>query len=437
MRRTIEELVVPVRVDVDSRPDIAERYGLGGWPSVLVLTPNGHVLTGGQHLEAGPLVDVLRRIAERLTRAALDPDAAALPGAVRPKEMADVDTDALLVRFLDAAESELRDAFGRGRRWIGHAPALGFLLSLWERRQLGRAADLAARWLDLTLAAGLQDGEGAVLRPAADLRAHGPEPVALLEQNAAFLEVLASAAVVLQRADFQTRAADLATFMRTRLGHPAGGFVHAWGRVRDITPDDERDGPPPGRVLDARRFVGTNALSVRAWIQAQSVLPATTVSEVVSRTLETVLTPAFSSGSGVVACLDEQESVRLLAPQLQAADGYLAVFDATGQPVYLDAAHEVLLAALRDFRDPESELLRDRVSSSTDETARLAEPMTSTVENTLAVRLLTRIGVSRTQPELLDHARALLERSRVILAEAPPDWAHHLAAWQELMTADS
>ena len=33
--------VVPIRVDADRRPDISERYNLGGWPTTAFLTPDG------------------------------------------------------------------------------------------------------------------------------------------------------------------------------------------------------------------------------------------------------------------------------------------------------------------------------------------------------------------------------------------------------------
>src|SRR5256885_11229820 len=38
---------IPIRVDTDRRPDINERYNLGGWPTTAFLTPEGDMITGG------------------------------------------------------------------------------------------------------------------------------------------------------------------------------------------------------------------------------------------------------------------------------------------------------------------------------------------------------------------------------------------------------
>ena len=62
VQQAIADTVVAVRVDADRRPDIADRYGLGQWPSVLVLTPEGLVVTGGCQLDD--------EFASRLRRAA-------------------------------------------------------------------------------------------------------------------------------------------------------------------------------------------------------------------------------------------------------------------------------------------------------------------------------------------------------------------------------
>src|SRR6188472_2119322 len=46
----VNERFVAVRVDADRRPDLNERYNLGGWPTTALLTPDGHVLSGATYL---------------------------------------------------------------------------------------------------------------------------------------------------------------------------------------------------------------------------------------------------------------------------------------------------------------------------------------------------------------------------------------------------
>ena len=46
LARYINEHFVPVRVDPDARPDIDARYNHGGWPTLVLLTPDGDVIRG-------------------------------------------------------------------------------------------------------------------------------------------------------------------------------------------------------------------------------------------------------------------------------------------------------------------------------------------------------------------------------------------------------
>src|ERR1044072_8298681 len=55
---------VPIRVDADRRPDICERYSLGGWPTTAFLTPDGGLLGGGTYVDHARLADVLERVAD-------------------------------------------------------------------------------------------------------------------------------------------------------------------------------------------------------------------------------------------------------------------------------------------------------------------------------------------------------------------------------------
>jgi uncharacterized protein len=54
---------VPVRVDNDVRPDINQRYNMGGWPTTAFLTASGDVLTGATYLPPDQMASALVRIA--------------------------------------------------------------------------------------------------------------------------------------------------------------------------------------------------------------------------------------------------------------------------------------------------------------------------------------------------------------------------------------
>ena len=58
--RAIARYTLPVWVDADQRPDLFERFGLGGIPSLSFLTPDGQWITGSTYLDPGDMTDLLR-----------------------------------------------------------------------------------------------------------------------------------------------------------------------------------------------------------------------------------------------------------------------------------------------------------------------------------------------------------------------------------------
>src|SRR3954466_6690988 len=59
----VRDRFIPVRVDTDRRPDINERYNLGGWPTTAFLTADGDVLTGGTFVTVDRMSGLLTRVA--------------------------------------------------------------------------------------------------------------------------------------------------------------------------------------------------------------------------------------------------------------------------------------------------------------------------------------------------------------------------------------
>ena len=58
--RAIARYTLPIWVDADQRPDLFERFGLGGVPSLSFLTPDGQWITGSTYLDPEDMIDLLR-----------------------------------------------------------------------------------------------------------------------------------------------------------------------------------------------------------------------------------------------------------------------------------------------------------------------------------------------------------------------------------------
>ena len=60
----IQQRYIPVWVDADRRPDVNERYNLGGWPTTAFLTPAGQLLGGETYVPPDRMAMLLRRVGD-------------------------------------------------------------------------------------------------------------------------------------------------------------------------------------------------------------------------------------------------------------------------------------------------------------------------------------------------------------------------------------
>ncbi|HYT75233.1 MAG TPA: DUF255 domain-containing protein, partial [Vicinamibacterales bacterium] len=63
----IRDRFIPIRVDTDRRPDINDRYNLGGWPTTAFLTADGRLMAGGTFVPADRMGGVLARVFDAFT----------------------------------------------------------------------------------------------------------------------------------------------------------------------------------------------------------------------------------------------------------------------------------------------------------------------------------------------------------------------------------
>ncbi|HET8713791.1 MAG TPA: DUF255 domain-containing protein, partial [Gemmatimonadales bacterium] len=167
----INTLFVPIRVDRDERPDVAQRYltavqrlaGIRGWPLTVFLTSDGSPFFGGTYFPADDpttgrgLKQLLPEIAKRYRdqRPFIVQQAAVLRQFMLASdgESRGVLRAALVEQGIDRVERELDAAVSAGMTGgsVMHVEAASLLLTEYARTRDTTALDVARRALDLML----------------------------------------------------------------------------------------------------------------------------------------------------------------------------------------------------------------------------------------------------------------------------------------------
>ena len=180
----VHDRFVPVRVDVDRRPRVRERYHAGGFPTTAFLAPDGTLVTSAGALDADAMRDVLDRVAA--THADRD-DAGAVPralaGATPPAGEVGPAIEAHIAGQLAAQWDDDHGGWGSEAK---------FPLPGTVRFALKRDPARAARALD-AVRDGLVARDGGVARFAAGPDWSEPAPERPLEVNAGVLRTFADA----------------------------------------------------------------------------------------------------------------------------------------------------------------------------------------------------------------------------------------------------
>ena len=325
----IDSLFVPVRVDRDERPDVAERYqaavlslvGLRGYPLTVFLTPDGAAFFGGTYFPGDDpvtgrgLKQLLPEIAKdfRERREFLSRHAAVVRqlalsrgqgahGVLRPQSLT-----AEIAAVRTAIDSSVR----AGRRLDGLATSQGVMLLLTEYTRTG---DSAAFAVARTALATLLDS-GAV----ADASLDQPPEIA----RAALARVLALAWVFTADTRFRDAGGDQLTRLLRGLTYHEGRALFA-----------DRDGYAIATAI-------ATADGLRDSLAERRAIAA----------LDTLLRRVYAPRTGVRHTASGANT-GLLQDQVQVADACIAAYAATGRRRYLDVARDLAAVLDREFADP-------------------------------------------------------------------------------------
>ena len=436
----LDDRFVPIRVDAEARPDVAERYGLGGWPTTAFLTPDGDILGGETYATGERMRDLLTRVSDAFAaqrdviaerRALGEPQPAATPG-----EGPDPELDGWLGDHLLGQFDEDQGGFGSGAKRV-HAAALELA---WRRARDGdRAfATVVEGTLHAMARGGLYDElDGGVFRYCARRDWTEPATEKLLEVNAQALRLflLADDDACLDRAIgvvgyVRRTLADLtpdhAGFFASQQGDPSYYHLRKAG--------DPRLGAPP--PVDRTVYADGTALMARAFAAASRTLRDSSLLEFAVDAMEHVVAGTYERGGGIAHRAGERSGVRgLLADQVRAGSALLDLHELTDREVYLDMAQELMLFALQHLWDASGGGFLDRVHTA-DDVGLLRERVRPFAANCEAARVLLRLANITTDPAFRDRAVATLAAQTPAARAHGVDAAPYALAVRDLLEAE-
>ncbi|MFB6092870.1 MAG: DUF255 domain-containing protein [Haloquadratum sp.] len=319
---------VPVRVDVDRRPRVRERYNMGGFPSTVFCTPSGEVISGATYL--GP--DGMRQVLDSVREVWRDRggDAGRIPRALSGDPTPAGEVDERIESHLAGQLDEKWDP-----QFAGWGDGAKFPLPQTIEFALKRAREQATETLGVIGQSLYDADDGGFYRYADGRDWSDPHREKVLDANAALVRAFANGYLYTGDEDLLDPAVGTREFLVDRLwnGSAFGGSVAPSEEANGGTEDGDT---AVGPRRDLTAYAGGNALAADALLTLAAYTDDETSADYAERVLDT-LARDLVADDGAVSHFD-------------ASAGSGANDDAGDPPVCLLADHARVVAAFARAR---------------------------------------------------------------------------------------
>jgi uncharacterized protein YyaL (SSP411 family) len=399
---------VPIRVDNDVRPDINQRYNMGGWPSTAFLTSGGDILTGATYLPPDQMADALSKISayyranqpEIATRVL---EARKRAGSAIARSAGSLDAG-LIDSVLQAVTSAYDPEYG-GFGGSPKFPQTDAILLLLEQAQLRSDPKLrvmAVHTLEQMAGGGTYDHvEGGFFRYSTTQDWSVPHFEKMLEDHAGLVGGLSLGGL--------GAVLDSATGYLDRVLRDPKTGLYAGSQDADehyYSMDAEERAQRPAPYVDRRIYTSWNAALAIAYLDAAVRLERPALREHAAKLLDHLFRDAYRRGDGMA----HAEGVGgQLADQVWSMWAALRGHQAGLGDRWLPAALDLAAHIDHEYGDPNLGGFFDHAR--TDSLGRLAEPIKPLVENSIAAMALVELEILTGDPATpyLERARRALE----------------------------
>ncbi|HIH15797.1 MAG TPA: thioredoxin domain-containing protein [Candidatus Diapherotrites archaeon] len=394
--QVINEQFVPVKVWLDQRPDIGERYNLGGYPTTALLTPDGKMVGGGTYIPPRQLAPYLASVneewknnrAELLARAATRVEEP-IPFRELPGQL-EKSAPEQIANLLKADFDEAHGGFGDQPKFPV-PETIQFCLLHYHVAKDRQALAMAEKTLQ-GITGIFDETAGGFYRYSMNREWSVPHFEKLLELNAELLHCYLDAHLVTQRPDFKAIAERTVAYVDKTLSDPQGFFYgsqDADEAYYHAAPDDRARHKAP--FVDRTLYVDANAAMASSYLKAGVLLDRKELVDRGLRCLDFLLAHCFDLKKGACHYVDSlrPQKYGLLMDNAALANALIEGYEYSGNPLYLYKAREALEFLVQNFWNAKRNAFTDALPEKK-AIGFLNESLAPIKENLLAATALTR-----------------------------------------------
>jgi hypothetical protein len=393
---------VPVRVDRERRPDVDERYNLGGWPTTAFLTPGARIIGGTTYVEKKQMAQLLVQLKAgwEANRSKIDEEidrrdakiAEALDRELPGLEAVTMEVFRKTLRGIIATFDAAHGGFGQAPKFPFPA-SLRILLQAFQETEGPDIRQVLVRSLDAVGDKGLFDAEaGGFFHYSTNDLWTLPRFEKLAEDNARLIELYLDAGVVMGSDKYLGKAARSLAWARETLLDPDRGVF----RASQAADDDYYAAAPQKRAalsappVDPTITTPGTAAMASAFLRASEVYGDPVWAQIALRGLDWALANLLRDGA-VAHWHDGAPHHYVLARDpIALAAALLDAHDHAGDAKHLAAARSLMDGLLPRFWSEEEKGILDRALDAPGE-GELAKPRRNIQENAQAASNFARL----------------------------------------------
>lgn len=345
----INKNMVPVRVDANMRPDVDSLYNQGGWPSTVILTPEGEIVQGGTYIAQDSMLAWLSRyvgmfkndkeaVRERIEAIRKRREA----GRITEPSAPGSPVIARITGIIGSAYDNKYGGFG-GSQKFPNPDAIDFLLSLYEKSEDPRAKNMIATTLGNMLRGEIHDKvEGGFFRYSTMPDWSSPHYEKMLDLNAALVGNYASAYMVFGDIKYKKAVTGTLAYIEKYLyNRDSGAFFGSQDADEEYYRKTKRAGINPPNV-DRTIYADSNARIISALVAAYSATGKREYLDKAGKAADFILERLYSEKDGVYHYDSGGGRLSgLLSDNVLFGLALVDLYNATGEGRYLDSAEHI------------------------------------------------------------------------------------------------